>query len=36
MVIQIFLSFGLIFSAHAEWIGKILDVRSKQIIHGVN
>ena len=32
MVIQILLTFGLILSAHAEWNGKILDVRSKQII----
>jgi len=32
MVIQILLTFCLILSAHAEWDGKILDVRTKQII----
>jgi uncharacterized iron-regulated protein len=32
MVIQILLTFCLILSAHAEWNGKILDVRTKQII----
>jgi uncharacterized iron-regulated protein len=32
MVIQFLLTFCFILSAHAEWNGKIVDVRSKQII----